>query len=325
MITKSTIDPVLRTLAPAKLNLCLGVVGRRDDGRHLLESLFWPLDWCDVVEATPGPPVGLRLTWADDAPRPIPLAADRSNLAWRAAEAAVAAGGPTAALALCKRLPAEAGLGGGSSDAAAVLRLLCPEPTRNDAAKGLGADVPFFLDPRPGWMTGIGDVREPWTCDALPWGFVVAIPPFPLSTARVFEHFRAHGQTKAPERHPPENPTGAELAQFVAARGNMLTASALALEPRLGPVLEALRAAAPMHSGMSGSGTACFAIFETLPIAKKKAQDLEEKFRSLSCKWIAAGTFRPRGDAIADQASEALDLGEHHGNHRGEGLPGKRR
>jgi 4-diphosphocytidyl-2-C-methyl-D-erythritol kinase len=325
MTNCSTTDPVLRTSAPAKLNLCLRVVGRRDDGRHLLESLFWPLDWSDELEAKPGNAISLDVSWAPDAPRPAALASDRTNLAWRAAEAAVAAGGAPAALSLRKRLPAEAGLGGGSSDAAAVLRLLCPAPERARAAAWLGADVPFFLDPRPGWMTGIGDVRDRWDAGALDWGFVVAIPPFPLSTARVFDHFRTRGIPTATSVRPPERPSSEALSAFLATHGNALTPSAVALEPRLGPVLNALEAMAPLHFGMSGSGSACFAIFETLSIAKKKAQVLDANFRSLNCKWIAAGTFRLRGAAIADQASEALDLGEHHGNHRGEGLPGERR
>ena len=204
-------------------------------------------------------------------------------------------------------------MGGGSSDAGAVLRALCPEAGRAEAALGLGADVPFFLDPRPGWMTGIGERREAWDSGDLNWAFVVAVPPFPLSTARVFEHFRAHGRLAAPGVRPAERPDSASLTRFVGDHGNALTASALVLEPRLSPILDALRSANPLHAEMSGSGTACFAIFETLDLAKEKAQVLDAEYRTLNCKWIAAGTYRLRHDPAA--------FGEHHGNHRGESLP----
>lgn len=305
----------MRSFAPAKLNLCLRVVGRREDGRHLLESLFWPLDWGDELVFRPAKAIGLEVRWAPDAPRTSPLSNDRTNLAWRAAEAAVASGGRPAHLILEKRLPAEAGLGGGSSDAAAVLRELCPGPARAERALALGADVPFFLKPEPGWMLGIGEARDGWDSGGLDLAFVVAVPPFPLATAAVFQHFRQHGNLAEPGARPPARPTPNALAEFLATEGNMLTESALALEPRLAPVVSALRSASPLHSGMSGSGTACFAIFETLSIAKEKAQVLGEEFRSLNCRWIAAGTYR----------SLPAVPGEHHGNHRGEGLPGQRR
>lgn len=293
MTNRSTSDEVVHGFAPAKLNLCLRVVGRRPDGRHLLESLFWPLDWGDELAIAVGRPPSMTLAWAEDAPRPVPLAADRTNLVLRAVEAAVEAGGRPASVALRKRLPAEAGLGGGSSDAAAVLRELCPAPPRERVALTLGADVPFFLDPRPGWMTGIGEKRESWNSDGLDWAFVVCVPPFPLATARVFDHFRAHGSLGAPGARPPEGDSAA-LLEFLGRHGNALQASALLLEPRLGPILDALRAAGPLHAAMSGSGTACFAIFQTSSRAQEMAQVLAEEYRTLNCRWIAAGTYRFR-------------------------------
>src|SRR5262249_54350865 len=146
--------------APGKINLCLHVTGRRADGYHELDSIFVPIGWSDVV--------GIE-TRPSDAPRVI-LRCDnatlndaRSNLASRAAvafmsEFAIAA---EVLVEVRKRIPAGAGLGGGSSDAGAVLRMLAEVfgvssgPRLAAVAVKLGADVPFFLDPRPARVRGI--------------------------------------------------------------------------------------------------------------------------------------------------------------------------
>ena len=156
----------MRVLAPAKLNLGLRIVGRRPDGYHELESVFAPIDLADelaieIEEHSRGPAeVELELAGADPE---VPGGA--SNLAARAAREFLAAAGLRARvrIALAKRIPAAAGLGGGSSDAGAVLRALAgrwPAALRRDAlaalALGLGADVPFFLDPRTALVGGIG-------------------------------------------------------------------------------------------------------------------------------------------------------------------------
>ena len=154
----STTRAAPRTLkAPAKVNLGLHVLRRRADGYHDLDTVFVPIPWHDTLAASPAPGLHLAVSGADDLP------ATDDNLVLRAARALAAhlastggAATPGALLHLTKAIPHGAGLGGGSSDAAAALRLLAglwnvsvPAAEMHALARALGADVPFFLDPRP--------------------------------------------------------------------------------------------------------------------------------------------------------------------------------
>lgn len=173
--------------APAKLNLFLHIVGRRPDGYHLLQSVFQFLDVGDVIS----------LTVRDDGliRRVTPLAgvAEDADLTVRAARCLQAATGTSlgADIAVEKRLPMGAGLGGGSSDAATVLVALnrlwglnCTEDRLADLGLTLGADVPVFVRGRAAWAEGVGeqltpvDLPEPW--------YVVLVPPCHVSTAEIF-------------------------------------------------------------------------------------------------------------------------------------------
>jgi 4-diphosphocytidyl-2-C-methyl-D-erythritol kinase len=177
---------VLRS--PAKINLFLEVTGRRPDGYHDLESVMQLVDLCDEVRLTPrAEGIRVAVTGAE-------LPVDRGNLAYRAAalllEAAGVPGGVE--IALTKRIPIAAGLGGGSSNAAAVLagvnRLfgLGKSPAILQAlGTELGSDVPFFLGGALALATGRGEVLTPLT----PWGprwLVIANPGIPIATARVY-------------------------------------------------------------------------------------------------------------------------------------------
>ena len=161
----------MRVLAPAKLNLGLRIVGRRPDGTHELESVFVPIDLADELEleieerAEGAAEVALALSGGGEG-----VPADAENLAVREARAFLDAAGLRARVrvALAKRIPAAAGLGGGSSDAGAVLRALAERfPGAVDSerlaaiALRLGSDVPFFLDPRPALVGGVGERRAP--------------------------------------------------------------------------------------------------------------------------------------------------------------------
>ena len=182
----------LRLEAPAKLNLSLRVVGRRDDGLHLLDSDLVLLELADELLLLPGCS-GLRVSGegASDVPP------DATNLAWRGLLAALGREPEMACLALEKRIPAAAGLGGGSSDAAAAWRLgrawrgLADRPTTEELGElaSIGADVPFLAAGlAAGRVTGIGQrVEEATPLDA---HVVLAHPPFGLSTAVVFGELR---------------------------------------------------------------------------------------------------------------------------------------
>lgn len=175
--------------APAKLNLFLHVTGRRSDGYHLLQSVFMLIDWADTLNFESRAD---GLISREDLGTPLPA----DDLVIRAARALRQAGGPAAAkfgahIAIDKCVPSEAGLGGGSSDAATTLlalnRLWCLDLPLTQLAKigiGLGADVPFFLSGGNAWVEGIGDRMTP--VDVPAGRFVVAKPPDGLSTARIF-------------------------------------------------------------------------------------------------------------------------------------------
>lgn len=178
--------------APAKLNLTLRVVGRREDGHHLLDSAFVLLELADRLLLLPGSS-GLRLEGAGAAE--LPLGTD--NLAWRGLVAGMGAEPELVCLALEKRIPPAAGLGGGSSDAAAAWRLGRAWTGRPDRAGDLelaalariGADVPFFASGLPAArVTSIGERLEPSVAEAR--SVVLVHPPFGLSTAAVFAELR---------------------------------------------------------------------------------------------------------------------------------------
>ena len=161
----------LRCHAPGKINLGLRVVGRRADGYHELVSLFVPLDLGDEVEVAVSKSTALELEIKlEGASEAVP--ADATNLAYRAAKAFAEAADLNCRIELRikKHLPAGAGLGGGSSDAGAVLRALCDLfPGALDGSRlaelalELGADVPFFLDPGPRWSPASASDSKPWT------------------------------------------------------------------------------------------------------------------------------------------------------------------
>jgi 4-diphosphocytidyl-2-C-methyl-D-erythritol kinase len=174
---------------PGKLNIRLKVVGRRPDGYHDLVSLMVPVTLFDTLDFSPGHP-GITLSCEGTA-----VPENEENLVFRAALAFYARIGeePALSIALRKRIPVAAGLGGGSSDAAATLKTLNRmhgTPLSRDETAGvalhLGADVPFFLHSRPSVATGIGECLEPVDRWPLFW-YVIITPPLAVSTAWVYD------------------------------------------------------------------------------------------------------------------------------------------
>jgi len=170
-------------------------------------------------------------------------------------------------IALAKHVPVAAGLGGGSSDAGAVLRALAdhdpgavPRAELTALARSLGADVPFFLDPRPSRVRGIGERIEP--CPELPeLALLLVNPGWPLATAEVYRAFDALEQT-APPTPLPSLPAALTDAEALAALlHNDLEAAARRLRPELGVLRARLEALRPRATGMSGSGPTLFGVF----------------------------------------------------------------
>lgn len=268
---------MLREPAPAKVNLTLHVTGRRADGYHLLDSLVVFAGVQDSVSAAVADGLSLRV----GGPFGGDLAGDGDNLVLRAARALAAEAGIAAGarLALDKVLPVASGIGGGSADAAAALRVLCRvwgvrlPPARLAAlAAGLGADVPVCLEMVPRRMSGIGEVLGP--APRLPaCGIVLVNPGRALSTQAVFRAL--DGRFSRPPVWPEGWESAAAMAADLARGGNDLQAAAVGLCPAVGEVLAALDAVpGALLSRMSGSGATCWALFGSAGLAMEAAGTL---------------------------------------------------
>jgi len=244
----------MREIAYAKLNLALHVLGREPDGYHRIETVFAFAADGDLLAVEAADELSLRV----EGPFGAALDGEGDNLVLRAARALqhrfeVRRG---AALTLDKTLPVGAGIGGGSADAAAALRLLTRfwgiDGVREDLlaiAGELGADVPACLASVTCRGMGRGDVLSPFQAPNLAGAPVLLVNPgIPLPTAAVF---RGWG-----------GPGSGPLGDVIEAAANDLEAPATALVPAIGEVLEALRGLAGVRlARMSGSGATCFALF----------------------------------------------------------------
>lgn len=260
--------------APAKLNLHLHVVGRRDDGYHLLDSLVVFAGVGDLLEVSPSNELSLAVT----GPFAGGLQTEPDNLVLRAARALASHAGieATGSLRLCKRLPVASGIGGGSADAAAALRLLrrhwgvaMAEGQLVALAQRLGADVPVCLASCPAMMSGIGEILAP--APRLPnFGIVLVNPGAAVSTPSVFQ--ARTGGFAQPAQFPAIGwPDARSLAASLRTTRNDLETPARLLAASVADALDWL-AATPgcMLSRMSGSGATCFGLFET-PMAAERA------------------------------------------------------
>jgi 4-diphosphocytidyl-2-C-methyl-D-erythritol kinase len=257
----------LEELARAKVNLFLHVRGRRPDGRHTLESLAVFPEIGDLLTAERSPIRSLSL----DGPFALQLGTGEDNLVIRAVErlgAAVEA--PTGvALRLDKRLPVSSGIGGGSADAAAALRLAMRLWGRSPDAQtlaalalGLGADVPACLSSAPALMAGQGEILRPAPPFPAFW-LVLANPLRAVSTAEVFAGLERRA-------NPPGDAAPARfddlglLVAWLSRQRNDLEAPARVIAPVIGAVLGALRwTEGCLLARMSGSGATCFGLFAT--------------------------------------------------------------
>lgn len=292
----------LAARACAKINFGLRLVGRRADGYHELQSIFLPLDLADDLRLELAPAERAQVTLALESEAGTPGAAipgDDRNLAVRAGRAFLERAGLPFSLAirLTKRIPVAAGLGGGSSDAGAVLRALAgafPGAVDSVALAGialeLGADVPFFLDPRPAWVGGIGERIEPlptWPEIAL----VLLNPGIPLSTAEVFRATDALRPALTPPGAAPTLRSLREIAGIVASNrpdalssllSNDLLPAAVRLCPPVARLQERLRGAGASMVGMSGSGPTVFGVFGSTD----EANEAVERIQAVAPTWV---------------------------------------
>ncbi len=263
--------------APAKLNLYLHVLGRRDDGYHLLDSLIAFADLHDVVRAAPAGALTLDVT----GPFAPALKGAPGNLVLGAAERLGAAAGcrDGAHITLEKNIPVAAGLGGGSADAAAALLALdrlwglgLGAAGLADIAAGIGADVPVCLESHSAFVGGIGAELTPMSLP--PAWLVIANPGRALATGDVFRAF--DGPFGARQRFTDEPEDAAQLAAELRGRENQLTPAAQAMAPEIADLVAQLTALPGCEfSAMSGSGASCFGLFEAEAQARDGAARLD--------------------------------------------------
>jgi 4-diphosphocytidyl-2-C-methyl-D-erythritol kinase len=266
----------------AKINLALHVRGRRADGYHDLETLFAFVDAGDGLRAEPADAFSLTVIgpFADD------LADEPDNLVLRAARLLAARNGIATALAftLDKHLPVASGIGGGSADAAAALRLAgrvwgaaAITVLPGDVAGELGADVPACVASRLCFGTGVGDVLADCDVPGLAGMPVLLVNPrVPCPTGPVFRRWDGID-------HGPLDP-----AQWRKAR-NDLEAPAIALVPEIGAVLHALARTGARLSRMSGSGATCFALFDEASARDRAAEQIAVEHPGW---WTLSGALR---------------------------------
>ena len=247
----------IEVLAPAKINLTLHVTGQRKDGYHLLDSLVCFAGIGDRVTVAKAAGTSLTVT----GPFAAHVPAGPETLVLRAAEFL----GVTARITLDKRLPVASGIGGGSADAAAVLRALSdlysiPLPSR-DSVVALGADVPVCLLGGQVRMRGIGEDLTVVSSARMSWPTVLVNPGVSVSTPEVFRRLASKSNPPMPDDMLEDIYN--EFPDWLGHQRNDLEPPAISLAPVIAGVLDALRAEPGCRiARMSGSGATCFAIFD---------------------------------------------------------------
>lgn len=284
-------------IAPAKVNLFLHVGSPRADGYHPIESLVAFADHGDDLQFVPG---GNRFSIRVDGPFADAAGDDDQNLVLKAARLLreKLPGISGGAFRLTKNIPAGAGLGGGSSDAAAALRLLADanaiklsDAAIAAAARETGADVAVCLERKARVISGIGEiVSQPVAIPALP--AIVVWPDVPAPTPTVYRAFDADGGTRTPlGMNAGDIPAGRDaLLEFLARQKNDLTNAAWSVAPQIAEAEAVLRAVDhALLVRMSGSGSAVFAIHESASRAEAEAAMIRARYPDW---WVIATTLR---------------------------------
>ncbi len=293
---------VFHAFAPAKINLYLHITGKRDDGYHRLDSLVAFTNIGDALRLEPAP----SFSFVVEGPMAGALAGQptEGNLVVRAARGLAVALGlppdplPPVRLTLVKNLPVASGIGGGSSDAAAALRLLAAhwgvgadDPRLHNVAASLGQDVPCCIDATTCYLCDVGATTEPGPL--LPHTDIVLVNPNKaLPTPAVYKARTGGFVPPARLEHAPRD--ARELADMLAARGNGLTDAACHILPDVRDVLTQI-AATPdcLLARMSGSGATCFGLYPDRAAARKAASDL----LAARPDWWVVPAFVPTAEA----------------------------
>ncbi len=273
----------MKFLSPAKVNLHLEVLEKRPDGYHEIQTLMHRIDLFDQIEIELGGE-GIRLIAEGEA---VPGGAD--NLAWKAARLFCRQTGcpENVEIRLRKEIPVGAGLGGGSGNAATVLRALnellrvgAEEKFLMELGAGLGADVPFFLLQKPALARGKGEILTPVQMP-LRLSFLLVVPPFQISTAWAYGAY--DGLAEGERTATPLGENYSEVADLLPVLKNDLEKAALTRYPEIGRMKEELIRAGAPGALMSGSGSSIFGLFPDPEQARRTQRRLD-----LPSDWKAA-------------------------------------
>jgi 4-diphosphocytidyl-2-C-methyl-D-erythritol kinase len=292
--------PEGRWLCPAKVNLYLKVLARREDGYHDLVTVMQPLTLADELRLTPGGGLSLECRHPE-------VPSGDQNLVWRAAQKFTAAIGqePQVHIRLVKNIPVAAGLGGGSSDAAGTLLALnkltgtpLDSAALHSLAAELGADVPFFLRPGPAVGQGIGTNLSP--LDLPPFWYVLLNPGYSISTRWVYANLdmEALAQIGAPFR---EAFNGERPEDWVANDLETVTVSRFS---ELRELLERLSQTGARAWGMSGSGPTLFGLFHEAESAQAAGARLRQNFSG----WLAVARGLTQMEGETDWENQAWTI-----------------
>lgn len=309
----SVAGPALYLPSRAKLNLVLRIVGRRADGYHLLDTLFHTIELHDDLAVARAERIGITVTAEHER---LLVPADESNLAVKAALLLQQEVGATALgglhINLHKRIPNGGGLGGGSSNAACVLRLgnrllgdEFDQPALARLGEQLGADVPFFL--RGGTQRGSGTGTELLAAEPVTQHFVLLIPPYGCGTVEVYKNYAAlwragDGEDSVAPITVPDNWDTAVSIGYC----NELERAAEQLRPELGRLRHAVAEAGYAHVRMSGSGSTLFVAVADAGMAQQCQHELARALTETEHREVQFLTT-PSGPAIdVDQPSSQI-------------------
>ncbi|MDR2499283.1 MAG: 4-(cytidine 5'-diphospho)-2-C-methyl-D-erythritol kinase [Tannerellaceae bacterium] len=241
----------------AKVNIGLHVTSRRPDGLHNIETIFVPIPLCDAIEATPAKSFSFRQSGIslDCAPE--------NNIVIKALRQIFPYSLPEIAINLLKSIPFGAGLGGGSSDAAFMLKMinefhelgLSPDFLEEKAAR-IGADCPFFIRNRPAYASGIGDKLEPLALNLAGYYITIVKPPFGISTAEAYSGIRP-----APSACNLRDVAQIPISEWRNILRNDFEPSIVARYPQIALIKQKLYDNGSLYASMSGSGSAVYGIF----------------------------------------------------------------
>jgi len=244
----------------AKINLGLNVVSKRADGYHNLESIFLPIDWCDVLEVLPTRSSGIQFNVHG-----IEVMGETSdNLVVRAYQLVKRKFDIDGVeVHLLKNIPTGAGMGGGSSDGVFMLKALCElfalsvsHDVMMDWAAALGSDCPFFLNNQPSVVSGRGEVVEPLAMDLHGYEVCVVHPGIHISTAGAFSAI-----TPRPARFDLKNSATQPLSEWKKLFANDFQSPAIKTAPVIGEIIDHLYSSGAIYAAMTGSGSSVYGVY----------------------------------------------------------------